>query len=356
MVVDPSIYTDAALAEAEAQRVWLRAPLLAGFSSEIAAPGERLLFEELGHSLLVVRGSDGVARGFHNMCRHRGARLVGADGAACTSSDLLRCPFHGWTYALDGHLRAQPGRAGFEALPLQELSLLPVPVSERHGMLFVHLGGAAGADVAQFLGPFDDALALLQLGELRLHRRSSLTAACNWKLALDTYAESYHFGVLHDKSIGLSHHSNVTAFDDFGLHWRMGFAARSLDALVGAPRHCWPGGELEAVHYLFPNTVLVAGGLRGGGRYLRAFRLFPHHGVGGVRCQLSAFAAPPELPNPFLVDDLDSEITWEDYRIAEGIQANLEAAVPSFRPVFGRNEIGVQAVHRALERVLERGL
>ncbi len=356
MAVDPAIYTDAARAEAEMQRVWLRAPLLVGLSCELSAPGERLLFEELGHSVLVVRGDDGVARGFRNLCRHRGARLVGAGGAACTASDLLRCPFHGWTYALDGRLLGQPGRSGFEALLMPELGLLPVPVSERHGMLFVHLDGAAAIDVTGFLGPFNGALALLQLGELRLHRRSALTAACNWKLALDTYAESYHFGVLHAESIGRSHHANVAAFDDFGLHWRMGFASRALDALVGAPLHCWPDGELEAVHYLFPNTVLVAGALRGGGRYLRVFRLFPHPGIGAVRCRLAAYAAPPELPNPFLVDDLDSEVTWEDYRVAEGIQANLETAVPGFRPVFGRNEIGVQAVHRALARVLERGL
>jgi phenylpropionate dioxygenase-like ring-hydroxylating dioxygenase large terminal subunit len=209
--------------------------------------------------------------------------------------------------------------------------------------------------LGEHLGTFADELELLELALLPFSYGGSLEAACNWKLAIDTYAESYHFGVLHASTIGRTHFSNVAAFDSFEPHWRAHFAEKGLAALVGLPESQWPVPELAAVHFIFPNTILVAGS-GDGDMLVRMFRLFPGETPGRTTCRISVYGASgkssaDEPPAGFVTEARDI-VTEEDYRVAVGAQANLAVAPAGFHVVYGRNEPGLQLFHRTIAEAI----
>ena len=349
---DPACYTDASRAELEKREIFLKLPLVAGLSRDIPAPGDCLVFDDAGPSIIIVRGTDGVARAFLNMCLHRASQLLsaGPDGAPehCTR---LTCPFHAWTYDLQGALIGVPGRAGFDGVDLSHRQLVPVPLAEWNGLLFVRAAAGPGAiDATAFLRSFADELMLIDFAAAAPVRRSRLAAACNWKVALDTYAEGYHFATLHASSIGVSHYSNVATYDEFAPHWRINFPDKGLRALVHQPESAWPDAEYGGIHFLFPNTVLVIGSSGPGRTFVRMFRLFPGETAATMSCRITVYeiGGDPgdERRAAFSEDDAESEVTKEDYRVAVDAYRNLLHAPPGFRLIYGRNEPALQSVHR----------
>ncbi len=131
--VPASVYTDPARFAAEQHDIFGELPLLAGLSGDIARPGDLMLFDAAGSEILLVRGHDGTVRAFLNICRHRGARLV----THCEPRQRISCPFHNWSYDLDGRLVGIPVGAAFDGLDRAAHGLLRVPVAEWHGMIFV---------------------------------------------------------------------------------------------------------------------------------------------------------------------------------------------------------------------------
>ncbi|RYG85656.1 MAG: aromatic ring-hydroxylating dioxygenase subunit alpha [Alphaproteobacteria bacterium] len=353
MAQDATVYTDPVRHERERVAIFGQWPLVAGLSQDLPRPGDILVFEEMGRSILLVRDNDGVARGYLNMCAHRGARLVETQqhGLRLHRSRIV-CPFHAWCYDLDGSLVAAPGADGFGASTLASRKLHQVAVQEWNGLLLVTSDGqpAAHERFASIAGP----VAELRLKNLRHVQTSTVEAACNWKLAVDTYAENYHFGALHGASIGDAYISNVAAFDAFAPHWRVFFPERSLEALVGLSEQDWPEPAFKSVMFLFPNTVLVAGVVGQTGMMLRIYRIFPGRDVGSSVCRMSVYtdADPASLHESVFVDESTSVVTVEDYRVAEGAQANLAAAPTGATVLYGRNEPGVQAFHAAIADAL----
>lgn len=349
-----ALYVDPAHAQREREWLFRRQPLLAGFSTDVAGVGDRIVFDDAGPPILIVRDRSGDLRAFLNRCSHRGSRLVdaGPDGR-CQRSARITCPFHAWSFELDGRVAGVPGRCGFAGAELAKRGLREVGVREWAGLVFVQIEGDE-IDLAAFLGPLASELEQLELSALQPVRAGVLHAATNWKLALDTYCENYHFAALHGTSIGSSCHANVAVFDDFAPHWRLGFAMRELDDLVGVAEQRWPAATLSAVHFLFPNSIMVAGSLANGGLWARTFRLFPGAHPGEMHCWMSVHAAASLVADAsacariFGQDDTDSAITVEDYRVAVDAYRNLVAAPDDFRLLYGRNEPALQAFHRAL--------
>jgi phenylpropionate dioxygenase-like ring-hydroxylating dioxygenase large terminal subunit len=359
MESDPAIYTDPVRAERERRELFLQRPLVAGLSQDIPAPGDSLLFEDLGQSIVIVRGRDGIARGFLNMCMHRGTKIVHAEAnGKCERRDRLSCPFHAWTYDLDGRLAGVPGRAGFEGVDMTRRHLVPVPVAEWNGLVFVRpSAGNEVLDISAHLGTFAPELAQLELAEAAPVRASVLTAATNWKFAMDTYCEGYHFGVLHASTIGQTHYSNVAVFDAFGDHWRINFPDKGVAALVGLPETQWPQPDYDGIHFLFPNTIAVVGAVAPGRRFVRLFKLFPGDTPGTMTCRIAVYVSPgPDgnalPPGVKFADDAESDVTQEDYRVAVEGYANIARAPAGFKLVYGRNEIALQAFHRSVAGAL----
>jgi hypothetical protein len=239
-------------------------------------------------------------------------------------------------------------------------NLVPVPVAEWNGIIFVRAtAGSDELDIPGYLESFAPELEQLELAGALPVRSSRLTADTNWKLALDTYCEGYHFGTLHASTLGITHYSNVAVFNAFGPHWRINFPDKRLAGLVGVPEADWPDAGYEGVHYLFPNTIAVIGSIDSGEGFVRIFRLFPGDSPGTMTCHIAVHLmhgkrSGDDLASEeaFVHDDSDSVVTQEDYGVAVGAYANILNAPEGYRVVYGRNEIALQAVHRSIAEAI----
>jgi phenylpropionate dioxygenase-like ring-hydroxylating dioxygenase large terminal subunit len=177
------LYHDSEFLEAE-KRAFLRAaPQVVCHASDIAAAGEWRSLDYLGESVIVIRGDDGVARGFANVCRHRGSRLVDGSGGCAR---VLTCPYHAWSYARDGRLVGVPHRAEYPGLE-----------PDRLGFLFVTLEPGAPT-VAEMMAPYEAEVAPYRFPELRAIGRVTLRPRkLNWKTIADNYSDGLHIPVGH---------------------------------------------------------------------------------------------------------------------------------------------------------------
>ncbi len=184
----------------EQERVFRRSWVFAGAEAEIPAPGDVKPIVVGGAPLIIVRGKDGIVRGFHNVCRHRGARLV---NEPCRKSTLT-CPYHAWTYALDGKLRARPHFRGpdqvdrFENGGGETLDLVPVRVETWNGCIFANLSGGA-EPLESWLAPLLRRAASYDFSVIRWAGKLDFEVAANWKLVYENYMEGYHVFVLHPR-------------------------------------------------------------------------------------------------------------------------------------------------------------
>ncbi|MBK5263881.1 MAG: aromatic ring-hydroxylating dioxygenase subunit alpha [Alphaproteobacteria bacterium] len=162
--------------------------------SDISQPGDWHSFEFLGESIIVLRGEDAKVRAFHNVCRHRGSRLVnGASGCA----RKLVCPYHAWIYDLDGRLAGVPGKSDYPGLDLNRHGLAPVDMEIWHGFIFVRLEGD-GPSVAAMMAPYEDQVVPYRFEEMRaLGRVTIRPRAVNWKNIADNYSDGLHIPVAH---------------------------------------------------------------------------------------------------------------------------------------------------------------
>jgi phenylpropionate dioxygenase-like ring-hydroxylating dioxygenase large terminal subunit len=355
MSVPASVYTCPARFQAEQQKLFREMPLVAGLSQDIPNPGDVMLFDAAGPSILVGRGKDGQVRAFRNMCTHRGAKLLLGEEATCERKPRLTCPFHAWTFDLDGKLIAQPGKAGFEGHPEGKRDLLPVSCREWNGLLFVQPEGEMDLDA--HLGDFAPVLAMIELGKAEPVKRGHMDCAANWKYALDTYGEGYHFASLHPNNIGITHLSDVGVFDAHGRHHRISFPTKAMADLASVPSEQWPTSDYGGVHFLFPNTVIFVGSVEPGKTFIQLFRLFPQ-AVDRMRCQFAVYAPggvrneAHRLENEAGFDLTKQVVETEDYRQSEQSFANLKAAPPGFNMILGSNEIALQRLQRNIADVL----
>jgi len=188
------LYWDPEFFEAE-KRAFLRAaPQVVCHESEIASPGEWRSLEYLGESVIVIRGDDGKVRAFSNVCRHRGSRLVDGSGGCAR---VLTCPYHAWSYGLDGRLVGVPHRSEYPRLRTGELGLKPVAIERWHGFLFVTLEPGAPS-VAEMMAPYADEVALYQFEDLRVIGRVTIRPRpLNWKTIADNYSDHLHIPIGH---------------------------------------------------------------------------------------------------------------------------------------------------------------
>ena len=188
------LYHDEEFLGAE-KRAFLRAaPQVVCHVSDIALAGEWRSLDYLGESVIVMRGDDGVARGFANVCRHRGSRLVDGSGGC---AKVLTCPYHAWSYARDGRLVGVPHRAEYPGLDQDNLGLIPVALERWNGFLFVTLESGAPS-VAAMMAPYADEVALYRFAELRAIGRVTLRPrSLNWKTIADNYSDGLHIPVGH---------------------------------------------------------------------------------------------------------------------------------------------------------------
>ena len=222
-----------------------RVPMAFCPSAALPEPGSYIARTTVGTPLLVVRGTDGVVRGFRNDCRHRGMKME--EGEGCKS--YFSCPYHAWTYGLDGSLRHIPGEDGFPGLDKEAHGLVPVAsVQERNGIVFVT------QDEPLSDGPLGDLPEVLT-DDYVLFNKIEFDDKANWKVLGETSMEGYHIKALHNQSFFPYGYDNLNVVELHGRNSRIVFPFRRIEKLRNLPREEWSTqGRITDVHQLFPNT------------------------------------------------------------------------------------------------------
>jgi len=188
------LYFDPQFFAAEKKAFLRAAPQVVCHESEIREPGEWRSLEYLGESVFVIRGDDGEARAFSNVCRHRGSRLVDGTGGC---AKVLTCPYHAWSYARDGRLVGVPHRSEYPGLKTEDHGLFPVALEKWRGFLFVTLEPGAPS-VAEMMAPYDSEVAPYRFEDLRVMGRvTHRPRPLNWKTIADNYSDHLHIPVGH---------------------------------------------------------------------------------------------------------------------------------------------------------------
>ncbi len=353
----PAEYTVAADTYTSAERhaqdaaMLLASPQLVGYVSELPRPGTYCTKTVMGRSILLTRASDGSVRAFDNVCLHRQSQI--ADG--CGAARRLACPYHSWSYDLDGNLVGVPGKEGFPETSSGTARLTELPATECAGFLWMSLDRDATLDIPAFLGPLADELDSWGIGRWAPLGEKVLDCPINWKLAIDTFAENYHFATVHKTTFATIARSNCTVFDSFGPHHRLIFPLNGILDLEDVPEEQWdPLQAMVVIYALFPNIVLsctdrqrrAVPGLPGrcaGPFDHRAPELDAAGPVGGVRGRGRAGGVRVRtLHRP-----------RRGLRAGCGLQSNLESGVREHL-VFGRNEPGLQHRHKTWAEAVER--
>ncbi len=261
-MLPPAAYTSPAVFRWEQQHFFGASWLCAGRSDQLPAPGD-MRAEQAGiGSVLLVRDDDGVAHAFANFCRHRGHELLPCGSS--TQQRVIICPYHSWTYSLNGALRAAAGfknKPGFEA---SDWGLVELPVCEWHGLVFVDGSGRAGP-LADSLGVLDDLVVPYEMERLVVRGQHDYEVGANWKILTENYHECYHCPTIHPELCRVSPPRSGENYADPGIWvggWmdlRDGMATMSLDGTSrGVPLRKLDARGLRTVLYLnvFPNILL----------------------------------------------------------------------------------------------------
>ena len=195
--------------------------------------------------LLVVRGEDGEVRAFINACRHRGMQV--ANGSGCKKKAFV-CPYHAWTYSLEGKLKRIPGEDGFPDLNKDDHGLVEVSAIEKGGIVYVQQDGQIDINsLEKCLNYFTDDQEMFQQGEV--------TDKANWKLLTETLLEGYHIKSLHRDTFYPYGLDNINLVETFGPNSRVIFPFKRIEKLRDLqPNERKIKGTVTAVYHLFPNA------------------------------------------------------------------------------------------------------
>jgi phenylpropionate dioxygenase-like ring-hydroxylating dioxygenase large terminal subunit len=230
------VYTDPELAEQEWQRFFRSHPQVVGMSADLPEPGHFFTRSDFGLPLLATRDPEGRFRAFANVCRHRGA-VVAREGRG--RKKAFSCLFHGWTYDTTGALVGLPMPEHFGSIDRSCHGLLELPAEERFGFLWVHPQPDGALDVDRLLSGLAPEFESWRFDRLVLTGEDVYDTPLNWKLAIDTFGETYHFKVLHRNSLAEFFYGNVQVYDTYGRNHRMTLCLKAIDELRGTPEEKW---------------------------------------------------------------------------------------------------------------------
>jgi nitrite reductase/ring-hydroxylating ferredoxin subunit len=351
-------YTDPDIAQREWEAFFQNYPQLLGLSADLPERGSFFTSDALGKPLLCTRDKAGVFHAFLNVCRHRGTIV---EDAPRGKKSLFSCPFHAWGYSSSGALVAVPKEEHFGAVDRACHSLVALPAVERHGLLWASANPQGAFDIDDLLGELGPELASWRLDESVRQGDTTFDTPMNWKLAIDTFGETYHFNTLHRDTLAEFTYGNCQMYDTFKRNHRMMLCSRSIDLLRNLPEHEWH--VLKAtipVYYIFPNVQLIFG--RGGPTLVRVYPrgTDPHHSFSEIGfyshegMRRAAQAEGEDVSERTLrerAEGFADVIQREDYVAAASAHRGARSGANEF-VVFGRNEPALHHYHNTYRDAL----
>jgi phenylpropionate dioxygenase-like ring-hydroxylating dioxygenase large terminal subunit len=340
-------YVDPRVADLEARTVFSNSWQMVGRVDQVEKPGQFVTASVAGEPIVVVRGTDGILRGFYNVCRHHAAAVV---TEPCGQAAILHCPYHGWNYGLDGSLKGMPEFDGVKNFDRQNNGLVPVKANIWEKFVFVNLGPDS-TSLADFLGGLVKKTAPLGLSQLNYFDRRVYDIACNWKVFVDNYLDGgYHVPHLHK---GLS---SVLDYKEYTIENEDRYCLQSSPMVAGkedaATSHTRKG-DRAWYFWQYPNLMIncYAG-------YMDTNLVLP---LDVDHCRVifdfyfSDVSKAAQEYNRQSVEVSD-RVQGEDLGICEAVQRGLKSRAYGAGRLSVRREAGEHLFHRLLAADLKGGL
>jgi len=312
-------------------------------SAALSEKGSYIARKSAGTPLVVVRGRDGKVRAFINACRHRGMQVASGSGRA----HAFVCPYHAWSYGLDGSLKSIPGEEAFPGLAIKPHGLVEVSAMEKGGLVYVMQKGTINPEMLEnsrtYFSP-----------EQQLFRQSENTDQANWKLLTETLLEGYHIKSLHQKSFYPYGLDNVNLVETYGANARVTFPFRRIEKLRDVPAEKRrAAGMLTSVYHLFPNASVSV--------LSKHSNLTIMEPLSPSSTQMVIYLITPEqtIENPISLEDVERDAEFvnqsgqdEDREAACLIQQTVTAQANSHL-TFGYFEKAIVNFHQHLTETLD---
>lgn len=349
-------FTDPVLAARERDLIFGRVPSIVAHSSEIPNTYDFKTIRMPRNNIIITRQRDGGVKALVNLCRHRGAVL---EEDPCGKRRLFSCPYHRWSYDIDGTLRTVTRDTTVGDIDRSSFGLVELPCEERHGFIWVIDRAGEEIDVAGWLGPeMDEILAGYDLQDLVCVREEGFEEPVNWKIMQDAFLDGYHIQYAHPNTAGKIIHTNVMAFEDFGPHCRFVAPRKSIDRWLEED----PGDQslvnyVTETHFVGPSCTLLK---QPDHFELLTFR--PHHADPGKSVMEMRLIVPTPDAAGMTKERWDSlwEKNWqilldvlhaEDFPVLRASQQGMTSR-DAGSMVLGRNEVANHLFRRMVQRLL----
>jgi choline monooxygenase len=333
-----SWYRDPALFAREREAVFARNLSLFTWSGRLAKPGDYVAGPLAGHRIFVVRGEDGTVRGFHNVCRHRAAELVRGEDGHC--GRMVVCPYHSWSYGLDGRLKKATDFGSGVDLDPAAFGLYPVDVEEWRGLVFVRIE-RGGPSLREWLGPIDAMAADYPLERQRYFKSKDRDVDVDWKAYGENYLECYHCRAMHP---GLCASLDIDRYT-IDVHKEHGFFH------LHAPKR--EGGLTRGLYfYRFPYLML---NLYDWGSSIATVEPLGPGRIRHINWYLFTDVSPERAEENHRSADWSAQIVTEDLDIVTGVQRNLNAGVYDRGVLSPKHEHAVLAFQDMVREALDGG-
>lgn len=325
-------YADPSFWEVERAEVFGKAWQFVTHDSTLPGPRAWRADVLAGSPVILVRGEDGVVRGFHNVCRHRAGPLVREEAGVCDGA--LTCQYHGWRYALDGRLRAARDFGAAADFDVREYGLFPIRLQTWRGLIFASLDPSA-PDLLELLAPLDRRLGDADWSDLRVAARRTHLLSCNWKTYVENYLEGYHVPAMHPSLAAevQADKYTVTVEGRIAIHYAPPKHAETI--YDGLWAWIWPNLGFNVYQY-----------------GLMIERMSP---VGHAQTRLEYLYMTPEGgPVPSETMQMSDQVTAEDKWITERVQENLNAGAYDRGRLSPKHEGGVAAFQEWVRTAIGR--
>lgn len=347
-----SVYLSDARFDAEMRDLFKKVPLVLAPSALLPEPNSSVAHDGYGVPIVLTRDRDGVARAFINACRHRGSKIV--ESCSPVKSGRISCPYHAWTYGMDGSLTGIPRQETFPSLNKQNLPLIALTTYEKGGLIWVGIDHAAQPKMIEGSDELCADMDAFGLGKMHLYGRRTYDLATNWKLAMEPFLEPYHIQRLHANSVAPMFADVPNVVTHFGQHIRQCSGKAHFDRALLQGNVDNLHKHITHAYLMFPNTVFITSPY-----YMSVMVLMPRAKNRTVVDYYMLVRSAPDNPKAEELykrsfELIHSVFRGEDFHAAE-IQQEALASGAISEVYFGGLEEMIGPFHESVESYLAPG-